>query len=891
MTYVDVTKFSLFLLIIVLYWEEPKAQNVKDISIDESYNGRIFSQFLEEIEERYSVDFVFEEEEIEALTVLGVVHRERLMEYLERYLIHFQVTRVRDNVVFITDKSGEDKFAMHKDDYFLLRTPQASEATIKGQVSDSGNGEPLVGAQVWVQELNHGTLTDAEGVFTLKVHPGIYHIEVRYLGFQTHYYTLGFSPYGSESTLRASLFPQSKELESVVVTAEGMDANVTGQLTGVEMLSIETIKSIPTFMGEVDPIRSLTTLPGVSTAGELSAGFNVRGGETGQNLILQDGAPIYNPSHLFGFFSAFNPDMVSDVVLYKGGGPANFGGRISSVLKIDLKNGDAGNHSLTGGVGLVSSRLSVEGPIVRGRSSYLIGGRIAYPNWLVRSTKNIQLNTSRAKFYDINAKVFHTVNENNFLSVSAYNSYDDFKLSGDSTFSWGTLNISFHWDHIFNKRFSSTMTAFNSNYYSRIESDDEIEAFIYRNEINTTGLKYDLNFTRNDQLKSVGGIEFNQILIEPGKIRPSNIDANVPPQDMNDQREIEAALYFQADISLTDKLALSAGLRYSHFLRLGPDEIYVFDFDNINGRHPEVTDTLSYRAGKVFKQYNGFEPRVSLRYLFDDNASIKASYYRGYQYLHLISNTTSVTPQDYWVASGPYLKPEIGDQFSLGFFKNFSNNMYEFSVEGFYKEVKNSVDYIEGADITLNPGLEAGLAQGRGLAYGLEVLAKKGSGRMNGWISYTYSRSLRSFNSSNEFRLINEGDYYPSSYDQPHNLSLIFNYQLAERTVLSANFKYSTGRPITIPISKFSYEAYLSVLNFSERNEYRIPDYHRLDLSITFKDQPKRNRHWRGEWVLSIFNIYGRKNTYSIIFNRYGTASKLSILGTVFPSFTYNFKF
>lgn len=881
----------LILLVIALCWGVAKAQNVKEIIIDESYNGRVFSEFLNELEAQYKVDFIFDVERMQALTVTGITNRERLIEYLERYLVLFQVTRVKDNVVFISGKTDNDEYGMRKDDYFLLANPKSQQVTIKGQITDGGNGEPVIGAQVFIEELNQGTLTDVNGNFSFRLEPRTYHVEIKYVGYQTHYYLIGFSEYGSGNEIKANLFPESKELESVIVTAERMDINVTRELTGVEMLSIETIKSMPTFMGEVDPVRSLTTLPGVSTVGELSSGFNVRGGEAGQNLILQDGAPIYNPSHLFGFFSAFNPDMVSDVVLYKGGGPANFGGRISSVLDIDLKNGDAGKHTITGGVGLVSSRLSFEGPIVREKSSYLVGGRVSYPNWLINSTNNIQLENSEAQFYDFTAKLFHTINANNFISISAYNSYDDFKLATDSTFSWGTFNLSLRWDHTFNDRLSSTLGVFSSNYFSRIQSEDEIDAFIYQNEITTNGVKYDLSFNHSEKLKVLGGLEINRVQIEPGRIKPKDSEGNVQFQDLNDQYEIESALYVQADYDVSEKLSFSAGLRYSHFLRLGPDDIYVFDYTNIEGRYPAITDTLAYQSGEIIKQYHGFEPRLSVRYLLAGNTSLKASYYRGFQYLHLISNTTSATPQDYWVASGPYLKPEIGDQFSLGVFKNFKDNKYEFSLEGFYKMISNTVDYIEGADITLNPKLEAGLTQGDGLAYGLEFFLKRNTGRLNGWISYTYSRSLRRFESELKVKTINEGDYYPSFFDKPHNATLILNYNLAERTILSASFNYSTGRPITIPISKFSYDAYLAVLNYSERNEYRIPDYHRLDLSLTFKDRPRKNRRWMGEWIISVFNVYGRDNAYSIFFNRYGTASKLSVLGSVFPSFSYNFKF
>ena len=448
------------------------------------------------------------------------------------------------------------------------------------------------------------------------------------------------------------------------------------------------------------------------------------------------------------------------------------------------------------------------------------------------------------------------------------------------------------WDHTFNDRLSSTLNLTNSNYFSEVESFNELESFTYRNTINNYGMKYDLNYALGEESKIVGGLELNGTVIEPGKLVPEADSENVTYQDMNNQRMLEAALFLQGDFKLSENWSLSAGLRFSQFFRLGQDDIYVFDYNNIQGRYPAITDTIHYSNNEVIKSYNGIEPRISIRYLLNPDVSIKASYYRGYQYMHLISNTTSTTPQDYWVASGPYLKPQIGDQYSLGYFQNLNNNRYEFSVEGFYKEIDHAVDYIEGADITLNPALEAGLSQGQGLAYGVEFFFKKNAGRFNGWLSYTYSRSLRKFDAqTNGSITINNGEYYPSAFDQPNIFNLVLNYRVGKRTFFSTNFNYSTGRPITIPISKFGYDVYLSVLNYSQRNEYRIPDYHRLDVSFTIKEKPGKNRRFKDEWVFSIFNVYGRKNTYSISFNRFGTASKLSVLGSVFPSVTYNFNF
>lgn len=867
------------------------AQDFRNIFVDQSDNGKVFSDLLKELEAEHSVDIIYDEAKMRSMTALRLTEKRRLLEYLNDYLTDYKVVRVQDDVLAIVDKTFGGEYGWKKEDYIIFKQAPTSTVSLAGEVQDGRVNEPLIGAQVSFPATRQGTLTDVEGKFTLNgITQGVSLMEIQYVGYDPNTYIIGFSPFGKAETISATLFPASKQLESITITAERIDENVASHLTGIERLSIATIKATPSFMGEADPIRSLTTLPGVSTAGELASGFNVRGGESGQNLVLQDGATIYNPSHLFGFFSAFNPDMVSGVTLYKGGGPANFGSRISSVLDVSLKNGDAGKHAITGGIGTISSRLSAEGPLVRNKSSYLIGGRISYCNWLVQATDNIQLKSSEANFYDITGKIFHTINENNFLTLSGYKSYDAFSLATDSVFSWGTNNISLKWDHTFHDNLNSALIVSSSNYFSEVQSNNEIDRFTYKNAINNLGLKYDLTYAIGEESKVIGGFESSGTLVEPGKLDPAENAVNVVAQNMSDQRSIESAVYLQGDFQVSEKWSLSAGLRYSYFMRMGKDEIYTYDYNNFEGRYPSIMDTVSYSSGEIIKSYGGLEPRVSVRFLVSPNSSIKTSYYRGLQYMHLISNTTSVTPQDYWIASGPYLKPEIGNQVTLGYFTNLKNNQYEVSVEGFYKEVENAVDYIEGADITLNPALDAGLSQGKGLAYGVEVLLKRNTGRLNGWVAYTYSRSLRKFDSESSI-VINKGEYYPATFDQPNKVSVVMNYQLGPRTTFSANFNYSTGRPITIPISKFSYDAYLSVLNYSERNEYRIPDYHRLDVSLTIKDNPKKSHRLKSEWVISVFNVYGRKNAYSIYFDRWGMAKKLSVLGSIFPSITYNFKF
>lgn len=869
------------------------AQGIRNLTVDESTNGQRLASFLLDLEQQHGMDFIYKQGVINALTINGVTETMYLSDFLEIFLEPFnlKVVKVKEDVLFIIKEDLRWEFGRKQSNYIVFQSSNSEAEFVKGTIIDRDSGEPVVGAQVTIPKTDIGELTNASGYFEIKVPKDIYQLNVRFIGYETVSYIIGFSERSKLEEVDFTLFPLPVELAGVTITAEGRDKNVQAIVPGVEKMGIEEIKKLPTFLGEIDPIKILTTLPGVSTVGELSSGFNVRGGESGQNLILQDGAIIYNPTHLFGFFSAFNPDVVQDIVLYKGGGPARFGGRISSVLDIKLGNGDASNHKITGGVGMVSSRLAIEGPIIKNRSSYFIGGRIAYPNWLLKTTDNIQLVNSSARFYDLTGKIFHKINDNNFLSFTGYHSYDDFRLASDSTYSWQTNNFSLRWDHNFSKRLLSTFSFTNSNYNTEIYNKNEIDKFSYVNSIKNFWLKWDFIYEREDGVVYNFGIDANKTILEPGRLDPIGDHSNTIAEDMEDQNVVELAAYIQGDFDLNERWAISAGLRYSHFFRLGEELIYNFDYNNQEGRYPDIDDSIRYKPGEIIADFGGLAPRVSLRFLADESTSLKASYYRTYQFLHFISNTTSVTPQNYWISSGPYLDPGIGDQVTLGLFKNLRNDLYEVSIEGYYKKISNAVDYIEGADITLNKALEAGLIGGKGIAYGMEFLAKKNDGKLNGWISYTYSRSLRKFQSDKQVENINNGNYYPSAYDQPHNLSVILNYRLSPRTVLSTNFSYSTGRPITIPISKFSYDAYLSVLNYSERNEYRIPDYHRLDLSLTIQGGQRKNSSFRGEWVFSVFNVYSRNNTYSIFFNQYGRAKKVSILGSIFPSLSYNFKF
>jgi hypothetical protein len=869
------------------------SQSIKNIIIDVADNGKPLSDYLKEIEEKYQVDFIFQKERIEPLTISRVSEQKRLESYLKDFFVAYglSLVRVSDKVAFIVDKKIESEFGQIKRNYVSVKSPiSKGNYSLSGTVIDGEFDEPVIGAQVYIPLLNIGTLTDINGKFSILVPQGIHKIEIRNVGLETSSFIIGNSIYGEVTQVNSTLFSSVTELQELVVSASREDANIMQAQVGVEVMSAASIKSMPTFLGEVDPIRSISALPGVSTVGEVSSGFNVRGGESGQNLILQDGAVIFNPTHLFGLFSAFNPDLISDVELHKGAGGAGYGGRVSSILDIKLRNGDMNKHLLSGGVGLISSHLTSEGPIIKGTTSYILGARYSYSNWLLKAVDNRDLNRSNAGFYDVTGKILHKINEKNYLSVSGYFSHDDFKLVGDSSYEWSTINATLKWDHTFTPSLFSTMSLRHSHYQSSVFNDNLVEGSTYNNGVLEMGLKYDFLYKYSESMNWNWGVDIAGFVIDPGKITPA-INSIVEPAVITEKRILQPSIYIENDWSIIEKLGVKVGLRYSQYYRIGTDQNYIFDFQNFDGRYPSISDTVSYQTGELVSFYHALEPRFVLRYSLNDFSSLKMGYNRSAQYIHLMSNSTATTPNDYWMPSGKYLKPLLADQFSFGYFMNTAEKGYEISGEVFYKNISNTVDYIDGADMTVNTALESGLLQGKGISYGLEVFLKKNEGAFTGWVAYTYSRSLRKFGFDEVGRTINNGNYYPSIFDQPHNLSLVFTYKLNDRVSFSSNFKYSTGRVITIPISKFSYDPYLAVLNYSERNEYRIPDYHRLDLSMTVKERKLKDRHYSGEWVFSAFNVYARKNPYSIFFNQYGRASQLTILGSLFPSITYNFKF
>lgn len=767
---------------------------------------------------------------------------------------------------------------------------KSGEFSISGKIKDANSGESIIGAALYFEEVETGAVSNSFGYYSISLPSGIYTVRVSAMGKASSSQRIFLD---KNISLDIELYDHLTQLNEVVVKADAIDKNISSPEMGLVKLDTKTMQSIPAFLGETDVIRSITMLPGVSTVGEGAAGFNVRGGNTDQNLILIDDVPVFNSSHLFGFFSMINTDIVKDVTLYKGGMPAQYGGRVASVLDLKLKDGNSKEFTGNGGLGIISSRLSLEGPIVKDKLSFLVAGRYAYPNWILKKVPDYNIRNSEGYFYDANITLNYQINENNSLRLSSYYSVDGFKFAADTLYGWSTLNTTLKWNTLLSKKLFVSTSFINSNYSYDVEGETENTGFTARFGIETIGAKVDLSYFANLKHKFDFGVSSLVYDLNPGKLSATPESA-LNARTLQNERAIESAAYISDEFKITPRLTILAGLRYSRYSSLGPQEVFIYS-PGVPRTPSSIIDTLSYSRNKVIKTYSGLEPRLSARLTIDNQSSVKASYNKTIQYLHLISNTTAISPIDIWKSSNANIPPQQGHQFSLGYFRNLKNNTIETSAEIYYKQVYDLVEYKDGADLFLNPLIETELIPAFGKAYGVELLIRKNYGTLTGWVGYTYSRSLRKSEGLFPTEIINRGRFFPANYDKPHDLTVVTNYKFNRRISLSTNFTYSTGRPITYPDAVFIVDGY-TVVQFTERNQARIPDYHRLDISLTIDKPLKQTQRFRGSWNFAIYNLYGRKNPYSVFFKptykgSIPQAYRLAVLGSIFPSISYNFKF
>ena len=762
--------------------------------------------------------------------------------------------------------------------------------TLSGYVSDLDSDESLIGVSVLLPELNTGTITNEYGFFSLTLPAGVYTVQIRYLGFETLTRELSLNEDVNENF---ELTPQAEVLDEVIVEENIELLNVRNPQMSVNKLAINTIKKIPAVLGEVDVIKSITLLPGVTNAGEGASGFNVRGGAADQNLILLDEAILFNSSHLFGFFSVFNPDAIKDIQLFKGGIPASYGGRASSVLNIYQKEGNRKKFESEGGIGLISSRLLLEGPLKKEKSSFLIGGRSSYAHLFLPLIESVDNN--KAYFYDLNTKLSYTLNDRNTVYLSGYFGRDVFDIDNLFDLAYGNSVANFRWNHLFSNKLFSNLSLIYSDYDYTL--DFGLAEFDWNLGITNFNFKYDFKHYLNDKTKLEYGLNGIYYKFDPGFIQPTAESSPVQARKLENKFAFENAVYAGVSCQLSSKINLQAGLRLSNFLRLGQKmNTYVNDKPLLYIESSQIyeeaqpTGSVTYSKGEVIKSFTYPEPRFSMAYQLDSDQSFKLSYNRMAQYLHLISNTNSPTPIDVWAPSGKYIDPQLLDQVAVGYFKIFDNNRYNLEVEAFYKTIQNRLDYIDGAELIANDAIEQILLTGQARAGGLEVLFRKNEGKLTGWIAYTLSRSEQQTLGRTPSEVgIDYGNWYATPYDKTHDISITTNYDLNKRWNLNANFIYQTGQPITYPNAQYQFSGF-SIPNFESRNSSRLPAYHRLDVSAVYS--PKKRS---GEWVFGIYNFYNRKNAASIRFQENletgrNEALRLTIFGII-PSVTYNFKF
>jgi hypothetical protein len=768
------------------------------------------------------------------------------------------------------------------------------KVTLSGVVSDINNNETLIGVSVYIAELNIGTYTNEYGFYSITLPKGSYTTQISYVGFTTIVEKIEINQNVKKNF---GLKESNQELNEVVITKNIYRNNIKKPEMSVNKLSVNTIKQMPAILGETDLIKSILTLPGVTNAGEGQSGFNVRGGSADQNLVLLDEATIYNTSHLFGFFSVFNTDAIKDIKLYKGGIPSRFGGRVASVLEIYQKDGNSTDFHMNGGIGIISSRLLAEGPIVKNKGSFLLAGRSSYAHLFLKLTDN----KNSAYFYDLNTKLSYKLNDNNNLYVSGYFGRDVFSLNESFVNTYGNSVFNVRWNHLFSNKLFSNLSVIYSDYYYGLTLD--FIGFNWESSVKNYNFKYDLKHYISEKVKLYYGANTIYYDFNPGKIEPTNSNSGINPDQLAKKYAFEPSAYIDVEQQITDKLAVNYGLRYSRFYRLGNEEINLYANNQavVYNENFQVYEkatpigTQYYKKNETIAQFGNLEPRFSIAYTINENNSIKASYNRMSQYLHLISNTQSPTPLDVWTPSDYYLKPQILDQVAFGYFKNFKNDDYSLEIETFYKKLKNRVDYIDGADLIANDDLEQVVLNGEARAYGLEILARKNNGKLNGWISYTLSRSEQRTPGRNDVETgINNGEWYKTGWDKLHNISVTSMYKLNEKWSFSSIFSLQSGQPVTYPNGQYQYQG-ITVPTYGLRNENRLPTYHRLDISATLVPEKNKNRNWYGEWVFGIYNVYSRKNAASISFRQNqdsgnNEAVRLSIFGIV-PSVTYNFKF
>ena len=922
-------RILLFLLIPVVCFQHASAQSKGTVS--GTFHGASFADFAAAMEQQGAYTFYYNDSDVVSLHVTLSFKQAHLRAVLDKILAGSSLFYAMDDQghVFITQgytlpislpegffegkwDSGAPSYLV--DNHVHTHLPESrtksdlvasvenklyavgpitnqighGTATVAGYVKDHGSGESIAGAIVSAEQASWQAVTDQFGFYSLKLPKGRHVLHIRALGM---YDTKRQIILYSDGTLNVDMNQRVMALKEVVIASDKV-RNVRSTEMGVARMDMATMKQIPSVLGEVDVLRAVMNLPGVQTVGEASTGLNVRGGSSDENLVLFNGATIFNPTHLFGFFSSFDPDLVKSVELYKASMPAAFGGRLSSVLDVQSLDGNTKNFSGSAGIGPLTTKITLQGPYIRNRSSFVVGYRTTYSNWILHAIPGTY-SKSKANFSDLTVHLSHKFNDKNQLYLTGYASQDGFNLNNDTSYAYQNHNVIASWKHVFsNSLYLVTSAGYDGYAYQVKGYNNPVNSYIQKYDIGQFHLKADFSEYLNDKNTFHFGIGAIRYTIHPGFYDPLLKGSVVSPDTVEAEQAMESAAYLEDAVRISDRFSFSAGVRYSFYAYLGPKQVAQYT-PGLPRTSTSIESIRNYRTGKVIDAYQKPEIRISGRYSLSDNMSVKAGFNTTSQFIHELSNTVTVSPTDIWTLSGPYIQPEFAKQVSAGLYHNFKENTIEASLEVYYKWMAHMLDFKSGAQLTMNHQIETQLIDSKGKAYGAELMIKKTAGKLNGWVSYTYSRSFIRSDDPLAGESINHGDFYPSNYDKPHDFTLIGNYKLSHRFSISLNVLYSTGRPITYPIAEFDYGGSTRVL-YSDRNQYRIPDYFRMDASMNIEGNARIHQLTHNSWTIGVFNITGRKNPYSIYFiseNGRIKGYKLSIFGSAIPFLTYNIRF
>ena len=881
------------------------AQKLDSIRITETFQEQSFESFFNILKDKYDVKVFYKDKWIKPYKISKTFENTPLIQALNSLFVNHELKYLlyQDNAIVVFPRVSDFRAQIvENDQLFIIGDPlnigRYKNGKLNGKVLDGKTGEPLVGAIVYNTKLQKGSTTNNDGSFVLELPTGDHQLQFSFIGFENSFSSIRLIEDGYQAF---ELFEESHKIGEITILGENSDLP-RAQMSMVQMNSRE-IKQMPALMGEVDVMKGLAILAGVQTVSELSSGLNVRGGNTDQNLILVNGSPVFNSSHFFGFLSLLNPDVVEDVKLFKGGMPVKFGERVSSVMEVDFKDGNNETVSVYGGIGVINSRLTIDGPLTKNKKlTFILGGRSSYTNWILKKIPELEINQSEANFYDLSGKLTYKFNRHNKISLMGYVSNDEFSTSSNLVTQYGNKLGNLKMNTRFAEQLYGNLDISYSEYEFRLTdyaNGTPSESYSLYNMLQYSSLGYHFNWHLHPQHKAEFGFKTVYNKINPGEISPIEEITVIENEMLNDEKVFEWAAYLSDEFEILPEFSVVVGLRYSQFYNFGTNLVYVYD-ENKPMLPENITGTISFDENQVSKSYGGFEPRFSLNYDIDLNTSLKFNYQRTRQYMFQLSNNAVITPAEIWKAADYHLKPLISDQIAIGVENNSWFRDIEFLTEVYYKNLQNLIEYKNGAQLIMNEHVETALIPTQGYSYGIEFSAKKSFGRLTGYASYVYSRTMRKNNSQFSEEILWKGNYYSSIYDKPHDFSITSTYNISRRWRVSGNFVIISGRPVTLPEIQYKF-AGEEVIYYSDRNKYRMPSYNRLDLSITFDENLRKKRMWKGSWTFAIYNVYARNNPYSVYYkkstpgesNNYQRYSlyRLSVIGAAVPSLTYNFKF